>query len=112
MKCPGSQLLMPSLAPIFVNDLTELGLAPLQPRLAGFYSTPPGQRNDEHSARHQCSATEGRFSARMSLYRARAREAMKWNRFHWTNWQLHALPHQQKIPRVPHLFSKVRNIIN
>lgn len=36
-----------------------------QPRLAGFYATPPGHRNDEHEALHRSSAQQTPFSQRL-----------------------------------------------
>lgn len=76
-----------------------------QARLAGFYATPPGTRNDEYDALHHCSPfVETAFGGRMIRYRKRAREAQKWNRYHWGVWKLGRPEHERKTPRVPHLF--------
>eukprot|EP00966_Prymnesium_polylepis_P120335 2780745-Prymnesium_polylepis.1 len=41
-----------------------------QPRLAGFYATPPGKRNDDYEALHHCMPAEGGgFAARVVGYR-------------------------------------------
>ena len=78
-----------------------------QPRMAGFYATPPGKRNDDFEALHHCSLAEvSAFAGRIASYRQRARERAPWNRYHWGRWKLGAPADQQKTPRVPHLFSK------
>jgi len=104
---PGPQVSLCSMAGAKVIDAAERCLRP-QPRLAGFYSTPPGSRNDALDALHQCvPANAASFGGRMLKFRQRRLEAMRWNRFHWTRWKLGSPSHLQKTPRVPHLFTKV-----
>jgi prolyl 4-hydroxylase len=101
-----------------------------QPRLAGFYQTPPSSRNTDLEALALCDpvddgssharkdagyfhAQKGHggggerpsFAVRMREYRKRAKWRQPWGRYHWDKWDFS--PGRERTPRVPHRFSQV-----
>lgn len=73
------------------------------PRLAGFYSTPPNARANEHSALALCGRAG--FAARALAWRDARRARGAWGRTHWHRWDLR--PGRERTPRVPHRFDRV-----
>jgi prolyl 4-hydroxylase len=87
------------------------------PRLAGFYSTPPQSRNNDLDALALCDPDDGASSGRIDValsstfarrvrgFRKQLRWRQRWNRYHWSMWELSA--GRERTPRVPHLFKRI-----
>ena len=77
-----------------------------QPRVAGFYSTPPQARNTDLTSLSLCEHGAGSgFSQRMGRYRQSQRWRDRHGRYHWDKWDFSPL--RPRTPRVPHLFRRV-----